>query len=305
MSRVPPSGPPGPCLATPEGSGGGTPRQAPPGLHVVAVPIGNLADITQRALDVLAGVDAVACEDTRVTGKLLAAHAVRARLISHHEHNAAQRRPELLDRLAAGAAIALVADAGTPLISDPGYKLVRAAQDAGLPVHAVPGPTAAVAALSVAGLPTGRFLFQGFPPAKQGARREVLAELASVPATLVFYESPHRLTASLADMAAVLGAEREAAVVRELTKRFEETRRDTLSNLETRQAADPARGEVVVVVAPPEPAGPADAETVDARLREALRTQRVRDAARAVAAATGWSRKAVYTRALALKDGGA
>ena len=272
---------------------------------MVATPIGHLGDISLRALQVLAGVDAVACEDTRVTGKLLAAHGIRAPLVSYHEHNAERRRPELVARLRDGAAIALVADAGTPLVSDPGYKLVRAVLDEGLPVTAVPGPSAALAALVVSGLPSDRFFFQGFLPAKPGARRTVLGELADLRASLVIYESPRRLAASLADMAAVLGP-REAAVTRELTKRFEEVRRGTLAGLaEHYREAGPPKGEVVVVVGPPQAREAASTTNeMDARLEEALGRASLRDAVAEVATATGLPRKQVYDRALALKRRG-
>ena len=276
----------------------------PGGLYVVATPIGNLGDLTYRAADHLARVDAVLCEDTRVTRRLMDAYGLRPPLISYHDHNAEQRRPEVLQRLSQGQALALVSDAGTPLVSDPGYKLVRDVQDAGHPVRALPGASAALAALAIAGLPTDRFFFQGFLPAKQGQRRAVLQELSGLKASLVFYESPQRLGRSLADMADVLGA-RDAAVARELTKRFEELIRAPLPDLAARYDAPP-KGEIVIVVAPPaDDAGIADAQSVDARLTEALRTQSVRDAAAAVAAATGWKKKQVYDRALQLKRGGA
>ena len=287
----------------PAGRPGGGSR-LPGGLYVIATPIGNLGDLTYRAADHLARVDAVLCEDTRVTRRLMDAYALRPTLIAYHDHNAEQRRPEVLRRLAQGQALALVSDAGTPLISDPGYKLVRAVQDAGHPVRALPGASAALAALAIAGLPTDRFFFQGFLPAKQGQRRAVLQELSGLKASLVFYESPQRLGRSLADMAELLGA-RDAAVGREMTKRFEELIRAPLPDLAARYGAPP-KGEIVVVVAPPaDDAGLADAQTLDARLTEALRTQSVRDAAAAVAAATGWKKKQVYDRALQLKRGGA
>jgi 16S rRNA (cytidine1402-2'-O)-methyltransferase len=282
----------------PAGGGG-----LPGGLYVVATPIGNLGDLTYRAADHLGRVDAVVCEDTRVTRRLLDAYGLRPPLISYHEHNAGQRRPEILRRLGQGEALALVSDAGTPLVSDPGYKLVRAAQDAGHAVRALPGASAALAALAIAGLPTDRFFFQGFLPAKPGQRRAVLQELTGLKASLVFYESPQRLGRSLADMAELLGP-REAAVGRELTKRFEELVRAPLPELAGRFPTAP-KGEIVVVVAPPAAgAGIADAETVDARLTETLRTRSVRDAAAEVAAATGWKKKSVYDRALRLKPSG-
>jgi len=286
-----------PC-APGEGSGGEAPRQAA-GLYVVATPIGNLRDITLRARDVLTAADLVVCEDTRVTGKLLNACGLRRPMLSHNDHNAAERRPEILRRLAEGATVALVADAGTPLIADPGYKLVRAAREAGVPVWPIPGPSAALAALMAAGLPSDRFFFQGFLPAKAAARRTVLAELAAVPATLVIYESPRRLGESLRDMAEVLGA-REAAVARELTKRFETVETGDLDSLAARFATPP-KGEVVVLVAPPGPAPAATVADIDARLRPRLATLSTRDAVAAVAQETGAPKKTVYDRALALR----
>jgi len=282
---------------------GGAPQHAgsaAPGLYIVATPIGNLRDITLRALDVLRAADAVYCEDTRVTGKLLHAYGIQAPMRSYHEHNAARRRPEIIKRLEDGAVVALVSDAGTPLISDPGYKLVRAVREAGLPVTAVPGPSAALAALTVAGLPTDRFVFQGFLPAKAKARREVLAELAGWRATLVVYESPRRLAASLAEMAEAFGP-REAVVARELTKRFEELRRGSLAEL-AEAYATPPKGEVVIVVAPPPEAEAASAAEVDDRLRAALARLSPRDAAAEVARATGRPRKEVYARVVQLKE---
>lgn len=273
------------------------------GLHLVATPIGNMGDISARATAVLAAADVIACEDTRVTGQLLARLGITAELVSYHDHNAEQARPGLIRRMHEGAAIALVSDAGTPAISDPGYKLVRACIAEGLAVTAVPGPNAALTALVISGLPTDRFLFAGFLPARDQQRKTALAELARVPATLLFQESAPRLAASLADMAEVLG-EREAAVARELTKMFEEVRRGSLSGLAAHyQSAGPPKGEIVVVVAPP-PVPPVGAsETVESLLADALRTLSVRDAAEAVAAATGRPRREVYAMALALVKG--
>ncbi|MFQ5957947.1 MAG: 16S rRNA (cytidine(1402)-2'-O)-methyltransferase [Alphaproteobacteria bacterium] len=277
-------------------------RRLAAGLYLVATPIGNAADITLHALEVLAAADVVACEDTRVTGKLLAIHGVRASLTPYHEHNARHARPQLIARIARGEAVALAADAGTPLISDPGYKLVAEAVARGLAVTTVPGASAPLAALTVSGLPTDRFLFAGFLPPRKAARQKALAEIAAVRATLVVFESPRRLAAALADMADVLGA-RPAAVARELTKRFEEVRRGSLADLARHYGdAGAPKGEIVVVVGPPE-AAETDAEDVDARLRAALATQSVRDAATAVAAATGLSRRKLYARALALAGG--
>jgi 16S rRNA (cytidine1402-2'-O)-methyltransferase len=275
-----------------------------PGLYLVATPIGNLADISLRALEVLAGCDLIACEDTRVSRRLLDRYGIATPLTPYHEHNAAAARPKLMARLAAGAAVALISDAGTPLVSDPGYKLVRAAQDAGHAVTAVPGASSVMAALSVAGLPTDRFFFEGFLPAKQAARQKRIAALAAVPATLVLFESGPRLLATLADLAAGLGA-RAAAVCRELTKRHEEVRRGDLATL-SRDYAQGAetRGEIVIVVAPPaEQSG--EAGDVDALLRQALTRASLKDAVGEVALATGRPRRAVYQRALELsKDAG-
>lgn len=275
----------------------------PGGLYVVATPIGNLGDLSYRAHDHLRRVDAVLCEDTRVTAKLLQAYGIQRPTLSYHEHNAAQRRPEVLRRLAEGEALALVSDAGTPLVSDPGYKLVRAAQDAGHRVIALPGASAALAALVTSGLPSDRFFFQGFLPTKEGQRRETLQELAPLSASLIVYESPKRLQRTLAMMVEVLG-DREAAVARELTKRFEEVTRDRLSIL-AQTFASPPKGEVVIVVGPPDAtAKQADSTEVDAQLETALAEMSLRDAAAAVAEATGWPRKQVYQRALTLKDQG-
>lgn len=271
-----------------------------PGLYLVATPIGNLRDITLRALDLLANADIVVCEDSRVTRKLLTAHGLARRLVSYHEHNAERVRPRLIRNLQDGRSVALVSDAGTPLVSDPGYKLVSAAYEAGLPVSVAPGASAALAALCVSGLPSDRFLFAGFLPPKQAARRKSLAELASVPATLVFFESARRLAATLGDMTEVLG-DRPAALTRELTKRFEEVRRGALSDLAARIAADgPPKGEIAVVVAGCGPQAPVDTETLDERLRAALAGASLRDAVAAVTAATGLPRRQVYARALEL-----
>jgi 16S rRNA (cytidine1402-2'-O)-methyltransferase len=272
-------------------------------LHLVATPIGNMGDISARACAVLAAADAVACEDTRVTGQLLSRLGITAELLSYHDHNAETARPGLIRRMQEGAAIALVSDAGTPAISDPGYKLVRACIAEGIAVTAVPGPNAALTALVISGLPTDRFLFAGFLPAKTQQRKTALAELARVPATLLFQESGPRLAASLADMDDVLG-ERDASVARELTKMFEEVRRGTLSALAAHyESAGPPKGEIIVVVGPPAAAAPSGAATVENMLAEALRTMSVRDAAEAIAAATGHPRREVYAMALALAKG--
>ena len=277
------------------------------GLYIVATPIGNADDITLRALATLEQADLIACEDTRVTGKLLAFYGIAARKIPYHEHNAARAGAILLRHLQRGQAVALVSDAGTPLISDPGYKLVNACHDAGIPVTVIPGASAPIAALAVSGLPSDRFLFAGFLPVKQAGRRKTLKELASVRATLVLFESPRRLAASLADMAAVLG-HRKAAVARELTKFFEEVRRATLEELARHyREAGPPKGEVVIVIAPPDKSAvlAADAVDIDTQLGAALESLGVRDAAAKVAAATGVSKRELYSRALALtgRDG--
>ncbi len=275
---------------------------AEPGLWLVATPIGNLDDVSGRALAVLASVDRIACEDTRHTGRLLARYGIAGRLVSYHEHNAARVRPGLIRTLAGGGSVALVADAGTPLISDPGYRLVRAALDAGLRVTGCPGPSAPLLALILSGLPTDRFYVGGFLPPRQGPRRRALAALRLLDATLVFLESPRRLAGALSDMAATLGP-RPAAVARELTKRHEEVRRGTLDRLAGHYASAGApRGEVVVVVdgARGGDAQPAlsDAE-IDARLDTLLAAGSVRDAAAALSAETGLPRRELYARALA------
>jgi len=271
-----------------------------PGLHVVATPIGNAADITLRALDTLKRADAVACEDTRVTGKLMMIHGVSTPLVSYHEHNAARMRPVLIERMRAGEAVALVSDAGTPLVSDPGYKLVRECVAAGVGVTALPGPSAPLTALVLSGLPTDRFLFAGFLPNKQAARRGAIGELRGVPATLVFFESAQRLPDTLADLADLLG-EREAAVARELTKLYEEVRRGPLPELAAHYAeAGPPKGEVVLVVGPPGAEAEMGEADMDAALAEALGRLSVRDAAAEVAARTGRAKREVYARALEL-----
>ncbi len=273
-----------------------------PGLHVVATPIGNLGDVTLRALRTLAAADLVACEDTRVTRVLLDRYGIGRRLIAYHEHNAAEQRPKLMAALAEGKSVALVSDAGTPLLSDPGYRLVAEAAAAGHAVVPVPGASALLAGLVAAALPTDAFFFAGFLPPKEAGRQKRLAELAAVPGTLVFYESPHRLGASLADMAATLG-DRPAAVARELTKAFETVRRGPLSALAAAFGAAPPKGEIVVLVGPPLEAAP-DPASVDALLRRLLAEGSVKSAAEEAAAATGLPRRELYRRALALRDGG-
>jgi 16S rRNA (cytidine1402-2'-O)-methyltransferase len=272
-----------------------------PGLHVVATPIGNLGDITVRALATLAAADLIACEDTRVTRKLLDRYAIATPLTPYHDHNAATARPKLLARLAAGAAIALVSDAGTPLVSDPGYRLVRAAQDAGHAVTALPGASSTLAALTVAGLPTDQFFFGGFLPPKAAARRARIAELARIPATLIVFDTGPRLAATLADLATQCG-EREAAVCRELTKMHEEVRRGTLSALAHDSVPHETRGEFVLVIAPPSTERQPSADDADALLRAALARTSLKDAVGEVAVATGLPRRALYQRALAIAN---
>jgi 16S rRNA (cytidine1402-2'-O)-methyltransferase len=254
-----------------------------------------------RALAVLHAADRIFCEDTRVTGKLLSRYGISTSLAAYHDHNAEQVRPLVLATLRRGERVALVSDAGTPLVSDPGYKLVRAALAEDLPVTAIPGPTASVTALILSGLPPDAFLFAGFLPARQAARRRALARWVAVEATLVFYETTPRLAESLADMAEVLG-NREAAVARELTKLHEEVRRRRLSALAAHyRLAGAPRGEAVVVVGPPEHHEPDPAE-VDERLRTALAELGVRGAAAKLAAETGIPRGELYRRALAMRD---
>jgi 16S rRNA (cytidine1402-2'-O)-methyltransferase len=275
------------------------------GLIVVATPIGNLGDITLRALDALRAVDLILCEDSRVTAKLARAHGIATPFFAYHEHNADRVRPALIERLKHGESMALVSDAGTPLVSDPGYKLVRACHDAGIAVTVAPGASAVLGALVVAGLPTDRFFFAGFLPPKRAGRRGALSALVAVPGTLVFFESPRRLGESLADMADVLG-DRPAAVVRELTKLYEEVRRGGLAELAAAYgAAEPPKGEIVVVVGARDGAGemPA-ADALDRALEAALERLSVRDATAEVAAALGVPRRQVYERALALAGRG-
>ncbi len=272
-----------------------------PGLHVVATPIGNLKDISFRALATLAAADAVIAEDTRVTKTLLAHYGIATPLVTYHEHNAAVMRPHLIARLKDGAALALVSDAGTPLVSDPGFKLVADALAEKIDVVPIPGPSAVLAALVVAGLPTDRFFFEGFLPPRSAARRQRIAELAPIPGTLVFFESPRRLAEVLEDLSAVLG-NRPAAIARELTKHYETVRRGSLPELAAALAAeDPPKGEIVLLVGPPDAAVPdTSAEDLDAQLSRALETLSVKDAAAVVSAETGQPRRKVYARAVEL-----
>jgi 16S rRNA (cytidine1402-2'-O)-methyltransferase len=274
--------------------------KAAAGLHLVATPIGNLGDITLRALETLVGVDVIACEDTRITRRLTERYGIAAELTPYHEHNAATARPKILARLAQGAAIALVSDAGTPLISDPGFKLVREACAAGHAVTALPGPSSVLTALSVAALPTDRFFFEGFLPAKEAARRARLAELARIDATLVLFESGNRLPATLADLARIMGS-REAAICRELTKLHEEVTRGRLGQLAEQADTLETRGEFALVIGPPA----ADAQTLtdDALnnlLRDQLERHSVKDAVAHAVELSGRPRREVYARALEL-----
>ncbi len=270
-----------------------------PGLYIVATPIGNLGDLSPRAADILSRADLIAAEDTRVTAKLLRHIGAERPMIPYHDHNADRVRPGLVARLA-GEAIALVSDAGTPMISDPGFKLVRDARAAGANIVTLPGPCAAVAALTLAGLPTDRFLFLGFLPSKEKARADAIAEVAAIRASLVFYESGPRLGSALAALAAGLG-EREGAVAREISKRFEECVTGTLGDLAARYAEETPKGEIVVVVGPPDEAVKPEVTDLDALLREALERLPVAKAAKEVAATTGLDRHDLYARALELK----
>lgn len=270
-----------------------------PGLYLVATPIGNLGDITLRALETLRGADIIACEDTRITRRLLSHYGIATPTTAYHDHNAATALPRLMKRLQKGEIVALVSDAGTPLVSDPGYRLVRAAIAENIPVTTAPGPVAAIAALTLAGLPTDSFMFAGFLPAKKAARRQRLEALSAVPGVLIFYESPRRVPATLAEMAECWG-DRPAAVVRELTKIYEEVRRGSLNELAAAFAASgPPRGEVVLIVGPAAAQAEIDDAQLDALLAQALARMSLRDAVDHVTAATGRQRREIYRRALA------
>ncbi len=282
--------------------------EIPAGLSLVATPIGHLGDLSARALAVLGGVDAVLCEDTRVTGQMLARYGLSAALLPLHDHNEAAMVPRVIERLRAGERLALASDAGTPLVSDPGYRLVRAVIEAGLPLTAIPGPNAAVTALTLSGLPPQPFLFLGFLPPKAGPRAAAIgklraAERAGLSATLVLHEAPHRLAETLAALAEGFSADRPAAVARELTKRFEEVRRGTLASLAAHYRTHQALGEICIVIGPAPEEATGEAE-LDAQLRAAMEGASLRDAAALVAAATGLPRKQVYARALELSRSG-
>jgi len=271
-----------------------------PGLYVAATPIGNLKDVTRRVVETLKEADLILCEDTRQTAKLCAAYGIATRRAPYHDYNADRVRPGILEKLRAGAAIALVSDAGTPLISDPGYKLIRAARDAGVRVFPLPGPSAVIAALSASGAPTDRFLFAGFPPPRAGARAEFLNDLAPIRATLVFYETALRLACSLSAMAETLG-DRRAVVARELTKLHEDIREARLSELAAHYSQAPPKGEIVVIVHPPEEKRVGEDE-LDAFLEKALGAMSVRDAVAAAAETLGISRRQAYERALQMRS---
>lgn len=273
-----------------------------PGLYVAATPIGNLKDVTYRVIETLAAADRILCEDTRQTAKLCAAYAIKTPRAAYNEHNADRVQPEIIAALKEGAAICLVSDAGTPLISDPGFRLVRAARDAGVRVIPLPGATAAIAALSASGAPSEKFFFAGFAPAKAEARLAFLKSLAAIEATLVFYEGPSRLGDSLSAMAQALG-DRRAVVARELTKLYEEFDEGSLSRLAAKYSAAAPKGEIVVIVFPPEAPAAASENDIDRFIATALASMSVKDAAAAAADALGISKKSAYERALALKGG--
>ncbi len=273
-----------------------------PGLHVTATPIGHLADISLRAVNALAAADAILCEDTRVTAKLLHRYGISTRLLPYHDHNAAKLRPRILEELKAGKALVLVSDAGTPLVSDPGYKLACAVIAEGLPLHVLPGASAPLAALTLSGLPSDRFMFAGFLPEKPGERRKMLLSLKAVPATLIFFESPRRVVSALADIAEMLGP-RDVAVTRELTKLYEEAVRGPASDVAARLAErDTIKGEITVVVSPPGEEAPPDPAEIDRALLDAAATMPTAKAAAEIAHRFGLAKRDLYARLLALKD---
>jgi 16S rRNA (cytidine1402-2'-O)-methyltransferase len=282
-------------------NGGNTRQNMPPGLYLVATPIGNLRDITLRALDLLRGADIIACEDTRVSGKLLQAYDIKKKLIPYHDHNADIQRPKIIEAIQAGQRVILISDAGMPLISDPGYKLVRDCAAAGLYVTSLPGANAPLTALQLSGLPSDRFAFLGFLPAKTSARKDILREWKSVPATLILFESAPRLEDCLTDILEVMG-ERDMAIARELTKMFEEVRRGTVSALlETVRRDGPPKGEIVLVVGRGEKQEMTEGD-IDGLLLHEMKNVSLREAVDSVVAATGFPKKTVYARALALRD---
>ncbi len=284
-------------MPTPEAS---APDALAPGLYVVATPIGNLRDITLRALDVLRAADQIVAEDTRVAAKLLSAHGIEASVTAYHDHNAAKRAPALVKALKKGATIALISDAGTPLVSDPGFRLVRAASEAGIDVVPLPGPSAVLAALVKSGLPSDRFFFAGFLPPRTVARQREIEVLRNVPGTLILFETGPRIEACLRDLAAGLG-DRPAVLCRELTKRYEEARRGTLSSLADGVSQDAPRGELVVLVGGPEEAR-WDGDVVREALRDRLETLKLKAACAELAEVSGWSKRELYALGLSLKS---
>lgn len=287
-----------------EASRDGAASKLSPGLYVVATPIGNRGDISLRALATLVHVDAIACEDTRTSGALLASYGIKKPLLAYHDHNAERARPGILKKIAGGKAVALVSDAGMPLIADPGNKLVRACRDEGYAVTVIPGASAALTALAGSGLPTDKFSFIGFLPPKQTGRRAMLEKIRLIPVTAIFYEAPQRLADTLADMAEAFGPSRRASVARELTKLYEETVSGPLGDLATHYREHKPQGEITIVVAAAEEKAMAPTADLDALLEDALRTLSLRDAVEAVTSATGARRSEVYTRALLLKSSG-
>jgi 16S rRNA (cytidine1402-2'-O)-methyltransferase len=274
-----------------------------PGLHVVATPIGNLGDITLRALATLAAADTILCEDTRTSGKLMERFAIRTRLAPYHEHNAQKVRPEILERLSQGAAIALISDAGMPLVSDPGYRLVTEAVALGIPVTACPGPSAVLTGLALSGLPTDRFLFAGFVPQKQGERKRLLAEFARLKATLVFFESPHRIVETLHALAQALPG-RSVAVTRELTKLHEEVLRGTAEEIAAQlESRASIKGEITLIIGPPGEEEAVSEDDLDAAIRQALSVMPASKAASELAKRFNLNRADIYQRILATKDG--
>ena len=273
----------------------------PPGLYLVATPIGNLGDITLRGLALLNAADVIACEDTRVSGLLLKAYGIKKPMMSYHDHNADERRPDILKRLAEGQIVVLISDAGMPCIADPGFKLVRDCREAGFDVTVIPGANAAVTAMAASGMPTDTFTFIGFLPSKTGSRKKALEELKRYPGTLIFYESPQRLAGCLDDMVQTLGAERPAVIARELTKLYEEVRTGSLNDLATLYATAKPKGEIVILVGKSNDTEKTSFD-IDALLEERLKHLSVRDAVAEVVLVTGASKKDVYARALALDN---
>lgn len=277
-----------------------------PGLYLVATPIGAARDITLRALDVLASADVLAAEDTRTLRRLMGIHGVPVAgrpVLAYHDHSPPKARARLLSEIEAGKSVAYASEAGTPLVADPGFVLVRQAAEAGLPVTNAPGPSAVLAALTLSGLPSDRFLFAGFPPASAGARRRALDELAGIGATIVFYESPNRVSRLLSEIASIFGEERPVALCRELTKRFEEVRRGSAATLAREVAETAPKGEIVLVIGPPQVRAAASDEELEAALREALTTDSLKDAVRRVTEDLGLPRRRVYQAALTLEQG--